>query len=192
MLYFSNGSLCDRTMTELTTDNALYNVRGVVTQHLSKHFVVVQTPYGLVLCHSGTVYSECEKSDRALLPSLHWVHCDLTDCLPVGTKVLLHATRLREVLGRASVGKMVCQVANLVWTQGGERGGPPETGPILPGTKKYFEIVYGVAQKYAQVNQTTNVFSNVTEEENLLKYNMALEASKQEKVTLNVKEGRKE
>ena len=46
---------------ELTTDTGLYNVRGVVTNHMSRHMVLVQTPHGLVISHSGTVYAICAR-----------------------------------------------------------------------------------------------------------------------------------
>ena len=45
-----------------------------------------------------------------LLPSKHWVYCDMGDCLPVGTPVVLHGTRMREVTERSSVKDMLFQV----------------------------------------------------------------------------------
>jgi len=188
MAYFTRSKFYpDNLGTEIVTETGLYNIRGIVTQHISQHFAIAQTPYGLVLCQTGTIFKECSKTGKAMVPVQHWGMCQLEECLPVGTRVLLHGIRLREppegIFIVNESGPVVCQVATLVWRSGRRPRDPPESGPILPGSKQYFDLVCVHAKKYARMNSKS--FSNVDEGGNLLKYNLALEAANQEMVGIS-------
>merc|ERR1719312_1707454 len=143
----------EEDLVNISTNYCLYNVEGFVTKHLSPHFFSVQTRFSQVVCHLGTTYACCTKNSSFLLPSDHWKSCCLASCLPVGTKVYLHSTGIKDPKG-----KIICQIADMVWAEAGpghESGGtrdPPETGILLPGTSGYKKYVQYFAEKIVTKN----------------------------------------
>jgi len=130
-------------LLNISTNYCLYNVEGYVSKHLSSHFYVVQTRFSLVICHLGTTYTHCTKTSSHMIPSERWNMCSLDCCLPVGTKVLLHSTGIKD-----SKDKIMCQISDIVWTPVEDKYDPPETGIILPGNGQYKKYVQYFAEKY--------------------------------------------
>jgi hypothetical protein len=158
----------EEDLVNISTNYCLYNVEGFVIRHLSPHFFAVQTRFSQVVCHLGTSYSHCSKNSSFLLPSDHWKSCSLASCLPVGSKVLLHSTGIKDPKG-----KIICQIADIVWTPVGDKYDPPETGIILPGNSQYKKYVQYFAEKHVAKNNP-EVFADTNYATNCHRY-MALE-----------------
>jgi len=158
----------EEDLVNISTNYCLYNVEGFVTKHLSPHFFSVQTRFSQVVCHLGTTYACCTKNSSFLLPSDHWKSCCLASCLPVGTKVLLHSTGIKDPKG-----KIICQIADIVWTPIDDKYDPPETGIILPGNSQYKKYVQYFAEKHVSKN-SPEVFADTNYATNCHRY-MSLE-----------------
>jgi len=154
----------EEDLVNISTNYCLYNVEGFVTKHLSPHFFSVQTRFSQVVCHLGTTYSHCSKNSSFLLPSDHWKSCCLTSCLPVGSKVLLHSTGIKDPKG-----KIICQIADIVWTPVEDKYDPPETGIILPGNSQYKKYVQYFAEKHVAKN-TPELFADTNYASNCHRY----------------------
>ena len=150
----------------ISTNYCLYNVEGFVCQHLSQSFYAVQTKFALVVCHLGLTYTQCcqEETETFPLPSDHWRTCCLDSCLPIGTKVYLHSTGIKDPRGN-----IICQIADIVWGHNELKYDPPETGIILPGNVSYKKYVQYFAEKYV-AKTTPELFSDNNFSANTAKY----------------------
>jgi len=158
----------EEDLVNISTNYCLYNVEGYVSHHLSEHFFAVQTRFSLVVCHLGTSYSPCSKNSTFLLPSDHWESCSLSSCLAVGSRVLLHSTGIKD-----SKGKIICQIADIVWTPVEDKFDPPETGIVLPGNSQYKKYVQYFAEKHV-AKTTPEMFGDTNYASNCHRY-LALE-----------------
>eukprot|EP00092_Neocalanus_flemingeri_P040368 GFUD01043966.1.p1 GENE.GFUD01043966.1~~GFUD01043966.1.p1 ORF type:complete len:1978 (-),score=498.59 GFUD01043966.1:399-6332(-) len=158
----------EEDLVNISTNYCLYNVEGFVSKHLSPHFFAVQTRFSLVVCHLGTAYSQCSKNSSFMLPSDHWQSCSLDSCLPVGSRVLLHSTGIKDPKG-----KIICQIADIIWTPVDDKFDPPETGIILPGNAHYKKYVQYFAEKHV-AKITPELFGDTNYASNCHRY-LALE-----------------
>lgn len=74
--------------------------------------------------------------------------------------MLLHSTGIKDPKG-----KIICQIADIVWTPVDDKYDPPETGIILPGNSQYKKYVQYFAEKHVAKNNPdlfadTNYASN--------------------------------
>ena len=150
----------------ISTNYCLYNVEGFVSHHLSQSFYAVQTKFALVVCHLGITYCQCCKDETFPLPYHHWRSCSLDSCLPIGSKVYLHSTGIKDPRGN-----IICQIADIVWGQHDVKYDPPETGIILPGNGKYKKYVQYLAEKYV-AKTTPELFGDNNHSNNTTKYEL--------------------
>ena len=131
-----------------------------MASHLSESMFAVQTQFSLVICHLGVTYCQCSHDLSYPLPSDHWKQCSLVTCAPIGTKVQLHSTGIKDPRN-----KIICQIADIVWATDTGRSDPPETGVLLPGGVNYKKYVQYFAEKlvarttpaiFSDTNYTTN------------------------------------
>ena len=161
-----DDSVPDEEFMNISTNYCLYNVEGYVTDHMSDSIFCVQTQFSLVLCHLGVTYCQCSHDTTFPLPSDHWKQCCMETCVPVGTKVFLHSTGIKDPKN-----KIICQIADIVWNQGhgGIKSDPPETGILLPGSVTYKKYVQYFAEKL--VSKTTHsLFSDTNYSSNSARY----------------------
>ena len=159
-------SISEDEFFNISTDFCLYNVEGIVSHHLSQSFYAVQTKFALVVCHLGVTYCQSAQEDSFPLPFHLWSRNTLESCLPIGSKVYLHSTGIKDPRGN-----LICQIADIVWGQYEERYDPPETGIILPGNVKYKKYVQYFAEKYV-AKTSPELFSDNSLSNNTVKYEM--------------------
>lgn len=157
-------NISDDEFFNISTNYCLYNVEGFVSHHLSESFYAVQTKFALVVCHLGLTYCQCCQDQTFPLPSEHWRNCTLGSCLPIGCKVYLHSTGIKDPRGN-----IICQIADIVWGYHEVKYDPPETGIILPGNVHYKKYVQYFAEKYV-AKTTPELFSDNNFSNNTAKY----------------------
>ena len=84
-------------------------------------------------------------------PNISGILLNFTSYDNTDSKVYLHSTGIKDPKG-----KIICQIADIVWGQGQEDPGattdPPETGILLPGTGGYKKYVQYFAEKIVTQN----------------------------------------
>lgn len=82
--------------------------------------------------------------------------------------MLLHSTGIKDPKG-----KIICQIADIVWTPVDDKYDPPETGIILPGNAQYKKYVQYFAEKHV-AKITPELFGDTNYASNCHRY-LALE-----------------